>query len=218
MRLQNEQYGISSWLYDGTTTKEIGLFGNEYTKSSDGSKNNKAISLNDAGQVAGDSAAYDGDTWLGSTAWFYGNNLDQLFTFDYSLRASGDFTSSSSKYPGEDGLLLGTYSRYDDNDLFLGDYLFSFTIEDGFMDLELQINNMTEKGWWLLASAVSSNNTGQIADIGSLVGGGPKSAYLLTPHVSAVPVPAAIWMFGTGLISLMGFVRRKKKQAVISAQ
>ena len=28
--------------------------------------------------------------------------------------------------------------------------------------------------------------------------------------VGAVPVPAAAWLFGSGLIGLMGFVRRRK--------
>ena len=28
--------------------------------------------------------------------------------------------------------------------------------------------------------------------------------------VSAVPVPAAVWLFGSGLIGLVGFARRKK--------
>ena len=28
--------------------------------------------------------------------------------------------------------------------------------------------------------------------------------------VSAVPVPAAVWLFGSGLIGLAGFARRKK--------
>ena len=28
--------------------------------------------------------------------------------------------------------------------------------------------------------------------------------------VSAVPVPAAVWLFGSGLIGLIGFAKRKK--------
>lgn len=28
--------------------------------------------------------------------------------------------------------------------------------------------------------------------------------------VSEVPVPAAVWLFGSGLVGLMGFKRRKK--------
>ena len=30
------------------------------------------------------------------------------------------------------------------------------------------------------------------------------------PVVSAVPVPAAVWLFGSGLIGLIGIARRKK--------
>ena len=30
------------------------------------------------------------------------------------------------------------------------------------------------------------------------------------PVLQAVPVPAAIWLFGSGLIGLFGFARRKK--------
>ena len=34
--------------------------------------------------------------------------------------------------------------------------------------------------------------------------------YLAVRDVSAVPVPAAVWLFGSGLIGLIGIVRRKK--------
>ena len=29
-------------------------------------------------------------------------------------------------------------------------------------------------------------------------------------QISAVPVPAAVWLFGTGIISLFGFTRKRK--------
>ncbi len=32
----------------------------------------------------------------------------------------------------------------------------------------------------------------------------------VTPHPSAVPVPAAVWLFGSGLVGLVGVARRKK--------
>lgn len=38
---------------------------------------------------------------------------------------------------------------------------------------------------------------------------GVGAADLQAASVSAVPVPAAVWLFGSGLISLMGFARRK---------
>ena len=34
--------------------------------------------------------------------------------------------------------------------------------------------------------------------------------YILTFEISSVPVPAAVWLFGSGLISLVGFARRKR--------
>jgi hypothetical protein len=35
----------------------------------------------------------------------------------------------------------------------------------------------------------------------------------VTADVSAVPVPAAVWLFGSGLLGLVGVARRKKAQA-----
>ncbi len=44
-------------------------------------------------------------------------------------------------------------------------------------------------------------------DLGSLYGDWQTNV-IITP-VSAVPVPAAVWLFGSGLIGLAGFARRK---------
>lgn len=48
--------------------------------------------------------------------------------------------------------------------------------------------------------------TGDDGDFGSISGNWDSDSYA----VSAVPVPAAAWLFGSGLIALAGFVRRKK--------
>lgn len=50
-----------------------------------------------------------------------------------------------------------------------------------------------------------------LADQGSLINN-PAQTYAVGHFlvVSAVPVPAAIWLFGSGLIGLVGFARRKK--------
>jgi hypothetical protein len=36
------------------------------------------------------------------------------------------------------------------------------------------------------------------------------SADYTKPVISAIPVPAAVWLFGSGLVGLVGFARRKK--------
>ena len=40
--------------------------------------------------------------------------------------------------------------------------------------------------------------------------GSGASADLFTLNVSAVPIPAAVWLFGSGLLGLIGVARRKK--------
>jgi hypothetical protein len=47
---------------------------------------------------------------------------------------------------------------------------------------------------------------------GSTTGFGGVSYKLVLKggHVSAVPVPAAVWLFGSGLIGLTGLAKRKK--------
>jgi len=40
--------------------------------------------------------------------------------------------------------------------------------------------------------------------------GATKIRYITSGSVSAVPIPAAIWLFGSGLIGLVGFARSKK--------
>ena len=42
---------------------------------------------------------------------------------------------------------------------------------------------------------------------------GPTATWHLTGTVSAVPVPAAIWLLGSGLVGLVGAVRRRKALA-----
>ena len=63
-------FGESAWLYDGTTTIEIGLAGSEHTRN-DGYKQSTPHQLNEAGQVSGYSTRYNGGTYLGLSAWLY---------------------------------------------------------------------------------------------------------------------------------------------------
>jgi len=42
----------------------------------------------------------------------------------------------------------------------------------------------------------------------------PSWSGTLTPMVSAVPVPAAVWLFGSGLLGLVGFGRKQSSSSV----
>jgi hypothetical protein len=62
--------GQTAWLYNGTTTVDIGLVDPEHTRN-DGYKYSGAELLNEAGEVSGYSYRYSGSTFLGPSAWLY---------------------------------------------------------------------------------------------------------------------------------------------------
>jgi len=46
------------------------------------------------------------------------------------------------------------------------------------------------------------------------LGNSSFGSYLVRPAVSTVPIPATVWLFGSGLIGLVGFARRKKAKKI----
>ncbi len=72
------------------------------------------------------------------------------------------------------------------------------------LDLNDLVSDMT--GWASLEAAYDINESGQIVGIGTL-DSGERGAFLLTATV--VPLPAAVWLFGSALAMFAGFVRRR---------
>ncbi|MGZ0077116.1 hypothetical protein [Methylomonas sp. YC3] len=54
---------------------------------------------------------------------------------------------------------------------------------------------------WTLMTAYDVNNSGQIVGVG-IAANGVQRAFLLNP-IAAVPIPAAIWLFGSALLGLV---------------
>lgn len=201
--------GNSAWIYNNGTTTEIGLTDSQHTRS-DGHQENTAIDLNQSGQVMGAAKRYSDMNASGESVWFYDDDLDQIFTHEFSVKSDG-FSRTFGEYLGDDGLMLGYYLLFDDLDNYIGQRAFSFTIEDGWNDLNYFVNDgLDYTGWSYLASAIGANSWGQIIGTGDLEGVTGQAAYMLTP--SAVPIPAAVWMFCGGLVCLLGFA---KKQAAV---
>lgn len=202
--------GRSVWLYNGSTTVNIGLTGPEHNRN-DGYRYSAVQFLNTAGQAAGFSTRYNGTgIWMGQSAWFYDGERNQTFALDLALRSDG-YGFSSIYYLGDDGLSLGYYSLFDSNDTLLGHRAFAFTLEDGAVDLGGLIEGgFASLDWAALAIAFRGNDRGQIFGQGLLADmPSGRMSYVLTP-VSAVPLPAAAWLFGTGLLALIGLARRKE--------
>jgi len=194
--------GGSAWLFNGTTTIDIGLTGSEHTRN-DGYKESQVSQLNEAGQVRGYSYRYNGgSTQLGQDAWVYDPVLDQTFAINLSTRSDG-YADSFVSYLGEDGLALGTYDLFDASDNDLGRRAFSFTVADGLHDLgSLVEGGLPANGWDYLADAIRANSLGQIlGQQGQLTSGGQMS-FLLTPvpEPSALVMMAIVTLFGAMLI------------------
>jgi probable HAF family extracellular repeat protein len=76
-----------------------------------------------------------------------------------------------------------------------------WTEASGLLDLNTTIVDLS--GWSHIQAATGINDKGQIVGYGQTIGGGTH-AFLLTP----VPVPGAVWLFGSAL-GVMGWMRRR---------
>lgn len=63
--------GYSTWLYNGSTTQQVGLTGAAYTNSSTGYQLNEVAFLNESGYVAGRASRFDGSQSKGTSTWIY---------------------------------------------------------------------------------------------------------------------------------------------------
>ena len=119
-----------------------------------------------------------------------------LLRIDFDVAT--DFVSIDLIY-GDDG--IGNLSAYDVN----GNLLNSVT---GQGDGRGESSALCPPFCDLYTPASIQRNSADIAYI--LAGGvGAEPVYLDNMQYNVVPVPAAVWLFGSGLLGLVGFVRRK---------
>ena len=177
----------SAWLYDGSSTTRLGFTDSAHTRNG-GYQNSSIAALNERGQVAGTSTCFT-DTPVRlfevvcRTPWLYDSASDQLYDLTLSTCNNG-FAYGAISYLGDDGLVLGSYTLFDEDGTDLGSRAFYFTIEEGLHDLGTLVNEsglaLEEHGWKRLTSVKSSNSRRQILGDGELVEGG-SAPFLLTP-------------------------------------
>lgn len=90
-----------------------------------------------------------------------------------------------------------------------------------------KLSTSTTRDLFNIASPNPNSNTGDTiwafvsidtpidADVrhGTAMIDGPFQGFSANFSINAVPVPAAVWLFGSGLLGLMGMTKRKKKNA-----
>ena len=62
--------------------------------------------------------------------------------------------------------------------------------------------------WW---GSADTNQIFRLDSSGSVIGSFAGSVIGWTGGMTVVPIPAAVWLFGSGLIGLIGFARRKER-------
>jgi hypothetical protein len=199
-----------------------------------------ATGINDSGQVVGNipwgtglgmgpasGFIYENGslTVLSNQGGFYGiNNSDQIIGNAGWQGAAGAFEYNNGTYsslPDIGGIQGhgGPYIRaqgINNSGLIVGyDFSGNGTPSHGFIYDGSTYTTINDPNATATNGATIING---INDLGQLVGYYNDSTgihgFLATP-VSAVPIPAAIWLFGSALIGLVGFNRRKSAHRII---
>jgi len=209
----NLEIGKSAWVYKENKTKRIGLTDPQHTRA-DGYQETFAHFPNMSGQLVGRSQRFKGDKNNGQTAWFYDFKSDKTIELNMSESSEG-YAYSLAHYLSDDGLVLGTYSLFGEDDELLGQRAFYFTIEDGMQDLgDLAFNlglDLSNYDWASLASAKSSANSDYIAGNGKTLSGS-RAVYLLklpSEH-PMLSLPLIAWSGVFVCIIFLGIWYRKK--------
>jgi len=131
---------------------------------------------------------------------------------DLGLSDDGTTYSVTSSYANDinnAGQVVGYSGHYNDN----GDIAHGFLWDGGnLIDLNSLLSADTVSAGWVIASADGINDQGVILgtafNTNDLSGFSGRS-FLMTP----VPVPAAVWLFGSALAGLIGATRLKQAVA-----
>lgn len=168
-------------------------------------------------QAIGDGAGGAGNLVLGNLGfnWSGSNGIPVSIVLDatgfFGAVGGGLTTSSvvsgSGALPASDGLLFGAKASY--------------TLPIGPVPMATTTFDTTDIG----TVGLGSNPSGTLPLSNDGIGGSPMKAgpfplwnanfditdvHVTSYQITAIPVPAAVWLFGSGLLGLVGVARRKK--------
>jgi probable HAF family extracellular repeat protein len=146
-----------------------------------------ARAINSTGQIVGYGSNV-ASTLPGTHALFYENGVGS------DLGTLGGPRGGSARSLNNIGQIVGSSTTS-------GGPGQAFLYENGVM---INLNDLLPTGsGWMLTEAIDINDSGQIVGYGTI--GGVQHAFLMTP----VPLPAAVWLFGSGVLGLLAAARRR---------
>jgi hypothetical protein len=183
--------GYRTWLYNGSTTQQIGLTGAGYTNSSTGYQLNEVAFLNESGYAAGRASRFDGSQPKGTSTWIYnGVTTVEIGLTDaahtgsglaYSgyqinrithLNARGQAAGSAERFTDGGGTSAWFYDSFSDVTYNMGEYIPSGKVSfiDVLSDDGLALGSYYDSAIGSRAFAFSVEDGWH--DLGSLVEGG----------------------------------------------
>lgn len=189
-----------AFLYSNGSMADLGTLGGSQSY---------ANAVNNNGQVVG-ASNFDPNNWHVHAFLYSNGNMADIG----SLWAS----TSVAKDINNNGQAVGYFqsSNQDANGNFISH---AFLYSNGTM---FDLNNLIDpSSGWTLTDATGINDLGQIVGNG-IINGAQRSfitsaldmsALAALPPTSAVPVPAAAWLLGSGLLGLVGVARKRTVSA-----
>ena len=166
-----QSFGQTAWLYNGTSTSDIGLSDSGHTRS-DGFRNSGALQVNESGTAVGYAFRYDGAASRGQTAWLYdGTSHTGLGLTDSEHTDSAGTMLSATTHLNESGSVIGLSRRYDSGSSFFGNSAWLF---DGTSTQKIGVTDSvhTRDDGFRFSSATHLNETGSVIGYSDRFAGG----------------------------------------------